>query len=77
MPRIFKNAVFPILVVILLAFLAQRLLLNGDSSDAPPRNWSTLLSNLEDGDVKALDQNVSSNTVKVTLKPVEIGRAHV
>ena len=49
MPRIFKNAVFPILVVILLAFLAQRLLLNGDSSGAPPRNWSTLLSNLETG----------------------------
>ena len=69
MPRIFKNAVFPILVVILLAFLAQRLLLNNGSSDAPPKNWSTLLSNLKDGDVQALDQNVGSNNVKVTLKP--------
>ena len=71
MPRIFKNAVFPILVVILLAFLAQRLLLNNNSSDAPPKNWSTLLSDLKDGDVTALDQNVGSNNVKVTLKPAD------
>ena len=71
MPRIFKNAVFPILVVILLAFLAQRLLLNGGSSDAPPKNWSTLLSDLKGGDVQALDQNVGSNNVKVTLKPAD------
>ncbi|MGI9117876.1 MAG: ATP-dependent zinc metalloprotease FtsH, partial [Gaiellales bacterium] len=70
MNRIFKNAVFPILVVILLAFLAQRLLLSSNSSDAPPKNWSTLLGDLKSGDVTALDQNVSSNNVKVTLKPV-------
>jgi cell division protease FtsH len=69
--RIFKNAVFPILVVILLAFLAQRLLLNNDSSEAPPKTWSTMLGDLKDGDVTALDQNVSSNNVKVTLKPVD------
>ncbi|MGI9186752.1 MAG: ATP-dependent metallopeptidase FtsH/Yme1/Tma family protein, partial [Gaiellales bacterium] len=71
MNRIFKNAVFPILVVILLAFLAQRLLLNNDSTDAPPKTWSTMLTDLKDGDVTALDQNVSSNNVKVTLKPVD------
>ena len=71
MNRIFKNAVVPILVVILLAFLAQRLLLNNDSSEAPPKNWSTLLGDLKDGDVTALDQNVNSNDVKVTLKPVD------
>ena len=71
MNRIFKNAVFPILVVILLAFLAQRLLLNNDSTEAPPKNWSTLLGDLKDGDVTALDQNVNSNDVKVTLKPVD------
>jgi cell division protease FtsH len=69
--RIFRNAVFPILVVILLAFLAQRLLLNDDKPEAPPKNWSTLLGDLKAGDVTALDQNVNSNDVKVTLKPVD------
>ena len=71
MNRIFRNAVFPILVVILLAFLAQRLLLNDDKPEAPPKNWSTLLGDLKSGDVTALDQNVNSNDVKVTLKPVD------
>ena len=71
MNRIFRNAVFPILVVILLAFLAQRLLLNDDKPEAPPKNWTTLLGDLKSGDVPALDQNVNSNDVKVTLKPVD------
>ena len=69
MNRIFRNAVFPILVVILLAFLAQRLLLNNNGPDAPPRNWSTMLTDLKGGDVKQLEQNTAANNVKVTLKP--------
>jgi len=67
--RIFRNAVFPILVVILLAFLAQRLLLNNNGPEAPPRNWSTMLTDLKGGDVKQLEQNTAANNVKVTLKP--------
>ena len=69
MNRIFRNAVFPIMVVILIAFLAQRLLLNNDAPEAPPRNWSTMLTDLKGGDVKELEQNTSANNVKVTLKP--------
>ncbi len=69
MNRIFRNAVFPIMVVILIAFLAQRLLLNNDTPEAPPRNWSTMLTDLKGGDVKELEQNTSANNVKVTLKP--------
>ena len=69
MNRIFRNAVFPILVVILLAFLAQRLLLNNNGPEAPPRNWSTMLTDLKGGDVKQLEQNTAANNVKVTLKP--------
>ena len=69
MNRIFKNAVFPIMVVILIAFLAQRLLLNNDAPEAPPRNWSTMLTDLKGGDVKQLEQNTAANNVKVTLKP--------
>ena len=69
MNRIFRNAVFPILVVILIAFLAQRLLLNNDVPEAPPRNWSTMLTDLKGGDVKQLEQNTAANNVKVTLKP--------
>jgi cell division protease FtsH len=67
--RIFRNAVFPILVVILIAFLAQRLLLNNDAPEPPPRNWSTMLTDLKGGDVKQLEQNTAANNVKVTLKP--------
>jgi cell division protease FtsH len=69
MNRIFRNAVFPIMVVILIAFLAQRLLLNNDTPEAPPRNWSTMLTDLKGGDVKQLEQNTAANNVKVTLKP--------
>ena len=69
MNRIFRNAVFPILVVILLAFLAQRLLLNNNGPEAPPRNWSTMLTDLKGGDVTQLEQNTAANNVKVTLKP--------
>ena len=69
MNRIFRNAVFPILVVILIAFLAQRLLLNNDAPEPPPRNWSTMLTDLKGGDVKQLEQNTAANNVKVTLKP--------
>ncbi len=69
MSRIFRTAVFPILVVILLAFLAQRLLLSDQKDEQPPRDWSTMLTDLKDGDVEALQQNTAKNNVKVTLKP--------
>ncbi len=69
MNRIFRTAVFPILVVILLAFLAQRLLLSDSSSEAPPKTWSTMLTDLQDGDVAKLEQNTSKNNVKVVLEP--------
>jgi len=67
--RIFRTAVFPILVVILLAFLAQRLLLTDSSTEAPPRTWTTMLSDIQQGDVTALEQNTAKNSVTVTLKP--------
>ena len=69
MSRIFRTAVFPILVVILLAFLAQRLLLSDQKDEQPPRDWSTMLTDLKDGDVETLQQNTAKNNVKVTLKP--------
>ncbi len=69
MQRIFRTAVFPILVVILLAFLAQRLLLTDSSTEAPPRTWTTMLSDIQQGDVTALEQNTAKNSVTVTLKP--------
>ncbi len=75
MKRSFRNAVFPILVVILLAFLAQRLLLGNDTPEAPPRNWTTMLSDLKAGDVKRLEQNTASNNVKVTLTKQVNGEA--
>jgi len=57
------------MVVILLAFLAQRLLLNNDKSEAPPKNWSSMLADIKTDDVKSLEQNTAANSVKVTIKP--------
>ena len=75
MRRIFKSAVFPILVVIMLAYLAQNLLLGDKGADKPPRDWSTMQADLKDGDVKQLEQNTASNNVKVTLKSMTDGNA--
>ncbi len=57
------------MVVILLAFLAQRLLLNNDKSEAPPKNWSSMMADIKTDDVKSLEQNTAANSVKVTIKP--------
>ncbi len=69
MNRFSRNAVFPIMVVILLAFLAQRLLLNNDKSEAPPKNWTSMLADIKTDNVKSLEQNTAANNVKITLKP--------
>jgi cell division protease FtsH len=66
--RFLKSAIFPIIVVIMLAYLAQNLLLSGDRTEAPPRDWVTMQSDLADGNVKTLEQDTANNSVTVTLK---------
>ena len=71
MNRFLKSAIFPIIVVIMLAYLAQNLLLSGDRADEVPRDWVTMQSDLADGNVKGLEQDTAGNSVTVTLKTMK------
>jgi len=65
--RFFKSAAFPIIIVILLAWFAQRVMFDGQSNAAPKKDWSAMLSDLQGGKVKALREKVTDNSVRVTL----------
>ncbi len=74
MSRFFKSAAFPILIVVMLAFFAQRLINTGDQPKPP--TYSQFLSQLQAGDVKSVDLRTKDNTVVVTPrqgKPYETG----
>jgi len=64
MSRFFKSAAFPILIVIVLAFFAQRLISGGQSAKAP--TYSEFISQLSAGDIKSVDLKTKDNTVVVT-----------
>jgi cell division protease FtsH len=69
--RFFKSAAFPIIVVIALAWFVQQVLFSGGgSSSAPKHTWSSMKQDLAQHKVDELKQSVSSNSVQVTLKPV-------
>jgi cell division protease FtsH len=65
MSRFFKSAAFPILIVVVLAFFAQRLINPGDS--APRYDYSTFQHDLADGNVKSATVKTKDNTVSITL----------
>ncbi len=67
MNRFFKSAAFPIVVVILLAFLAQHMMFSGSSSSGQKRDWTTMQTDLDRGQVQALKHNARENSVQVTL----------
>jgi cell division protease FtsH len=64
MSRFFKSAAFPILIVVVLAFFAQKLI--GSSSHAPKQTFGNLLSQLQTGQVKSMSIHTKDNTVDVT-----------
>ncbi|MGI8902962.1 MAG: ATP-dependent zinc metalloprotease FtsH [Solirubrobacteraceae bacterium] len=66
MRRFFKSAAFPILIVIVLAFFAQKLI--GSSSHAPRETFGNLLTQLNANppQVKSLSVHTKDNTVAVT-----------
>ena len=66
MSRFFKSAAFPILIVIVLAFFAQRLISPGDQ--APKTQFSQFLTQLDQGQVRKALIKTKDNTVEVTLK---------
>src|ERR1019366_5349454 len=65
MSRFFKSAAFPILIVVVLAFFAQKLI--GSSSHGPHYTFGNLLTQLQNKDVKTLALDQKANSADVTL----------
>ena len=64
MSRFFKNAAFPILIVVVLAFFAQRLISPGEEKPKP--TYGDFLTQVENHDVKSVTINTRDNTLNVT-----------
>jgi cell division protease FtsH len=62
--RFFKSAAFPILLVVILAFVAQRVFVNGPSSSPP--TYNQFLAQIEHGQVKSVTINTKDNTLDIT-----------
>jgi cell division protease FtsH len=66
--RFVKSAAFPILIVVVLAFFAEKLIAPSPST-GPVHSYSTLVSHdIPDGLVSSADLKTKDNTVDVTLK---------
>jgi cell division protease FtsH len=75
--RFFKSAAFPIIIVVVLAFFAQKLILEGGSS-AKPATWSDFVSKVDANEVTCFKSDLGSNTVKYSTdvdckKTIEVG----
>jgi cell division protease FtsH len=66
MSRFFKSAAFPILIVVVLAFFAQKLI-SPDSRQEEPV-YSQFLTHVEAGDVKEVTLNTKNNRLDVELR---------
>jgi cell division protease FtsH len=65
MSRFFKSAAFPILIVVVLAFFAQKLI--GSSNHGQPQTFGNLLYQLQHGQVQSMSLHEKDNTANVTL----------
>jgi cell division protease FtsH len=66
MSRFFKSAAFPILIVVVLAFFAQKLISPGNQEEPP--SYGTFVQQLEAGQVQTVDLKTKDNTMTVKLK---------
>ena len=66
MSRFFKSAAFPILIVVVLAFFAQRLI--NPPSSGTPYTYNNFLQDVQSGNVKSAVIKTKDNTVAITLK---------
>jgi cell division protease FtsH len=64
MSRFFKSAAFPILIVVVLAFFAQKLISPGESAKKP--TFSQFLHQIDNGAVRSATLKTKDNTVAVT-----------
>ncbi len=67
MSRFFKSAAFPILIVVVLAFFAQRLISPSGKEQKDP-HYPQFIEQVEQGRVKEVTLNTKNNRVDVTLK---------
>src|SRR4030088_3494412 len=67
MSRFFKSAAFPILIVVVLAFFAQKLI--GNSSHSTHYSFANLITQLDNNQVKSLTLKEKDNTAQVALLP--------
>ena len=66
MSRFFKSAAFPILIVVVLAFFAQRLI--NPSEKGPTYDYSAFQADIASDNVKSAVIKTKDNTIAVTLK---------
>jgi cell division protease FtsH len=66
MSRFFKSAAFPILIVVVLAFFAQKLI--GNSSHGQHYTFGNLLTQLQNHDVKSMSLDQKANSASITLQ---------
>ncbi len=74
MSRFFKSAAFPIIIVIVLAFFASKLISRSDQ--APKTTFSAFLTQVEEGGIKSVTLKTKYNSAEVTLpndKKYEVG----
>ncbi|QEC50128.1 ATP-dependent metallopeptidase FtsH/Yme1/Tma family protein [Baekduia soli] len=64
MSRFFKSAAFPILIVVVLAFFAQKLI-SGPEQSKPP-SYGQFITQLQDGQIKKVELRTKDNVVEVT-----------
>jgi cell division protease FtsH len=61
--RFFRSAAFPILIVVVLAFFAQRLISPGDGTETP--DYNTFVQRVEQGQIESVTWNTKDNTLDV------------
>ena len=66
MSRFFKSAAFPILIVVVLAFFAQKLINPGEEKKAP--RYDQFVTQVNAGDVKKVTLQTKNNRIDVELK---------
>ena len=71
MSRFFRSAAFPILIVVVLAFFASKLITSSKSTEATHTYQTLVNQNLPKGEVKSAEIKQKGNAVEVTLKNKE------
>ena len=69
MKRFFKSAAFPILLVVILAFVAQRVI-SPDSGEKPP-TYNEFLTMVNDDQINKVTINTKNNSLDVTEKATD------